>query len=615
MEQELFDLFRRYPVWDYSEENIEQLARLGITNIRHVPIGYVPELTRIPKAEEDIDVLFFGSMNERRERVIQALRDHEVRVEAVTEEEPKYGAERDRLIARSKIVLNVHYYEAKVFEIVRVSYLLANRRFVISERGNDSAQEAEFVPGVVFADYEDLVEMCIDFLERPGDRARIAGAGFELMTQRPQAEHLKAVLEEASSGPGPRSFPEHEASLCVWSAPLLEAGEEAADARQAVLGLDELGFAVKADPVKCRGQQEELPPEEFGALERMAGRSIAEDFVHVQHVEPRFYQVTPDAAANIGRATCGTDRIPAEWVMRCNVLDEVWLPSDFALEAFAFSGVDRSRLYKAPPSIDVEQFGEHVEPVKMDDRRSFMFLSVLDWSARSGWGILLRAYMEEFSAEEDVGLVLKFLLPPGVTEQMVAEEVRSYLKEALQLSGAIPKLNVHLDPVCPGLYRAADAFVLPSRAEGLGRHCLEAMASGLPVIATGWGGQTEFMRLENSYPVRYSLVDVPDPIAADEPELEGARWAEPSAEHLRAIMRQVFENREEAKAKGRAAQEHIAAKYSRERVARQVKERLETIFEKVKAKVGDEGVRTADRGPRITEGEEVEAPEAVAAQT
>ena len=141
------------------------------------------------------------------------------------------------------------------------------------------------------------------------------------------------------------------------------------------------------------------------------------------------------------------------------------------------------------------------------------------------------------------------------------------------------------------------------------------------------------MNLENSYPVRYSLVDVPDPIAADVPELEGARWAEPSVEHLRSLMRQVFEDREGAKEKGRKAREHIAANYSRERVARQVKERLEAIFERVGPdcglRIADSGLREEKAGPgagtvrrsspqareQRPEREEVETPESVAAQT
>jgi len=102
-----------------------------------------------------------------------------------------YGAERDRLFARSRIVLNVHFYEAKIFEAVRVSYLLANRRFVISERGDG---DADFAGGVALTSYDGLVDTCIAYLARPEQRAEIAAAGFALMRERSQAAFLKPVV-------------------------------------------------------------------------------------------------------------------------------------------------------------------------------------------------------------------------------------------------------------------------------------------------------------------------------------------------------------------------------------------------------------------------------------
>jgi hypothetical protein len=119
-------------VWDYSAPNIASLTRLGVTvKVRHVPVGYVPELTRIAAGPaEDIDVLFYGSMNERRNNVISQLRQAGLNAHTVF---GMYGPARDALIARSKVVLNMHYYEANIFELVRVSYLLANRKAVVAE--------------------------------------------------------------------------------------------------------------------------------------------------------------------------------------------------------------------------------------------------------------------------------------------------------------------------------------------------------------------------------------------------------------------------------------------------------------------------------------------------
>jgi len=188
---DLLALFRKHTVWDYSLANIEALAGHGIP-ARHVPVGYVPELTRIPAAPwQDIDVLFVGSIVERRLAVLQALHERGANVIPAF---GVYGEERDELIARAKIVLNVHMYEAKVFEVVRVSYLLANRCFVVSERGLDVAGERPFEDGIAFAEYHELVNACLRYLQDEQARARKAARGFELFAERREADLLRAVL-------------------------------------------------------------------------------------------------------------------------------------------------------------------------------------------------------------------------------------------------------------------------------------------------------------------------------------------------------------------------------------------------------------------------------------
>jgi len=155
------ELFRRYPTWDYSPANIDRLAAMGLPRPAHVPIGYVPELTRIAPAPEDIDVLFYGALNARRYAVLRELHNRGIRVKWLT---GAYGANRDAWIARSKIVLNMHYWDAKIFAVTRVSYLLANRRTVVSERGADPALERDLESGIAFADYDGLGDRCMELL-------------------------------------------------------------------------------------------------------------------------------------------------------------------------------------------------------------------------------------------------------------------------------------------------------------------------------------------------------------------------------------------------------------------------------------------------------------------
>jgi hypothetical protein len=184
-------LLGRHPVWDYSRANIARLAALGVAHAQHVPLGYVPQLTRIAAAPKDIDVLFYGVGNERRERVLGELRARGIGLQAVN---GVYGAARDALIARSCIVLNMHVYPSKLFEIVRVGYLLANRAFVVSEVSTEPEIEQELDGGYAVSTYEGLCAACLRYLRDDKARERIAARGFELFSARRQSDLLAPAL-------------------------------------------------------------------------------------------------------------------------------------------------------------------------------------------------------------------------------------------------------------------------------------------------------------------------------------------------------------------------------------------------------------------------------------
>lgn len=191
------DLLRRHPVWDYSERNIKGLKELGVTDITLCGIGYMPGLTRIPSALQDIDVLFVGSTNDRRLAVLNDLAARGVKVSAAYN---CYGEQRDALIARAKIVLNVHFYEAQVFEIVRVSYLLANRVCVVSESGFDETLESPLKDGVAFGPYAALTAICQHMLAHEDQRLAVAKNGFDKFSAISQVAMLERALKLTAPG-------------------------------------------------------------------------------------------------------------------------------------------------------------------------------------------------------------------------------------------------------------------------------------------------------------------------------------------------------------------------------------------------------------------------------
>jgi glycosyltransferase involved in cell wall biosynthesis len=107
---------------------------------------------------------------------------------------------------------------------------------------------------------------------------------------------------------------------------------------------------------------------------------------------------------------------------------------------------------------------------------------------------------------------------------------------------------------------------------------MEAMAAGLPTIGTRWSGNLEFMNDENSYLIDCEVADVPEGDTSELRLYRGHKWAEPSVEHLRRLMRQVFEDRQSAGLVGERARAHLESHYSYERVAeiilQHVRERL-----------------------------------------
>lgn len=193
------DYLLQYPLWDYSQTNIKKLNFWGINNIQYVPVGYVPQMTCIPEINhQDIDVLFYGSINKRRQNIIDSLEAKGVKVKVLF---GVYGQQRDHYISRAKIVLNLHFYEAQVFEIVRISYLLANRKFIISEKGCNAEEEKEFSSGLILANYNQLVDHCLYYLKQPQKREEIAQQGFKIMSQRSEKEYLKKVIPTINNKP------------------------------------------------------------------------------------------------------------------------------------------------------------------------------------------------------------------------------------------------------------------------------------------------------------------------------------------------------------------------------------------------------------------------------
>jgi glycosyltransferase involved in cell wall biosynthesis len=370
----------------------------------------------------------------------------------------------------------------------------------------------------------------------------------------------------------------------LWEAPLFDPSGYADEARQFVLGLDGLGVRVQAKPIAWSDRTCDMDERTARRLQELLRTPINGSAVHVQHIFPPHFKHEDSASRRIGRTMFETDRIPPEWVAACNAMDEIWVPTQFNVETFARSGVKEDKLFIVHGPLDSRAYDPNLPPLVIPDRRGFNFLSVFDWNLRKGWDALLRAYVEEFSPDEDVALLLKVYSSYGLNISDIQERAAAFITSELKRDvERVPDI-VFIEDILstadmPRLFKAADAYVMPSRCEGWGRPLMEAMAMGLPTIGTRWSGNTEFMNDENSYLIEPTgIVDVPDIALQEVPNYCGHKWAEPSVEHLRQLMRYVFEHRDEAREKGCRARQDVTTKYDASVVCRKIVERLSGVI-------------------------------------
>jgi glycosyltransferase involved in cell wall biosynthesis len=266
--------------------------------------------------------------------------------------------------------------------------------------------------------------------------------------------------------------------------------------------------------------------------------------------------------------------VPVEWAegIRRNV-DELWVPSEYVKTCYVQSGVPAPRIRVIPNGFDPALFHPDAPPRPLATEKRFKFLFVGGSIGRKGIDVLLQAYFEEFSAGDDVCLVIK-------DHAYYRNRLDAALGDLVKRPGA-PELLYHFDDVPPremaGFYRAADCLVHPFRGEGFGLPILEAMACGRPVIVTDWGPAREFCSDETAWFIPCQTTTFPEPrvdhlITAGPPV-----WAEPDRVGLRALMRYAFEHPEECRERGRRASLAAGSRFTWARVAERYAERLAAL--------------------------------------
>jgi len=277
----------------------------------------------------------------------------------------------------------------------------------------------------------------------------------------------------------------------------------------------------------------------------------------------------PMAPINVGyTAGIETSKMAPEWIEKINSMDRVMTISSHSQRVMENSEYRAARqtngvqgeefVHKVGQGIikyinyPVKTFNE-LPNIQLDLETSFNFICTNQWSTRKNIHSTIKWFIEEFKDDKNVGLVVKTnvskncLLDRRVAQARVKEIVDSFDDVKCKiylLHGDMTDKEMH------ALYKheKIHCFVTTTYGEGFGLTMFEAAYSGLPVIATAWSGQLDFLVDENGknkfYPISFDMRQVPEDSVWQGVITADSMWAVPREHSAKKMMREVYENYE-----------------------------------------------------------------------
>jgi len=151
------------------------------------------------------------------------------------------------------------------------------------------------------------------------------------------------------------------------------------------------------------------------------------------------------------------------------------------LKTLALKTAPKQFIDVIPNGVDTDLFQKY--PKKSNPQFTVLYAGRL--IERKGLNYLLDAFAQ-LNGQKDCRLIL---VGSGDQEALLKKQAEQTGQgQSVYFFGAVSH------NLLPPFYRQADVFVIPSLNEGMSNALLEAMASGLPVIATDTGGTDELVR-------------------------------------------------------------------------------------------------------------------------
>ena len=173
------------------------------------------------------------------------------------------------------------------------------------------------------------------------------------------------------------------------------------------------------------------------------------------------------------------------WFFAMRMADRIQTISGY-LKGFARRMGAKQEIAVVPNGVDLTKFKNQNSKIKMTNQNSKIVITTSRLVKKNGIDTLIKAIAEVKKEIPDIKLWILGGGEQAAELNSLAEHLG--IKSSVKFFGEIPNDEVY------DYLGQADIFVRPSRSEGLGTSFLEAMAVGLPIVATSVGGIPDFLK-------------------------------------------------------------------------------------------------------------------------
>ena len=259
------------------------------------------------------------------------------------------------------------------------------------------------------------------------------------------------------------------------------------------------------------------------------------------------------ARKNIGiTALVETDRCNPHWVECCNRMDAVIFPSKFTKNVAKVSGLLTTPTFVIPEwyndSIDNLKENKNI-PLELDNNFNFLLVGTTTspnpQDDRKNIYNSIKWFCEAFKGNKNIGLIVKTSFGKGtqIDRELSFDNLSNIVKSVRE--GDFPRVNfLHGNMTkkdVAKLYKhpKIKCLLTATKGEGYGLPLIEAAASDLPIIATGWSGHTDFLDEKFYSKVDYTLENISQSRHDNRIFFPGARWAKVNEKDFKSKMKKV----------------------------------------------------------------------------